>query len=422
MAASDDPLLLLRQSIAAGAKILTTASPDGSEDVALSKATHLVFTHPKRVAVPLDTPTRFTSANETVQNLRSIYFAWLNRDHAIPEYNAAAAKLNEDLAGSATVHSLAFVERLVLFTYLEGAQEEGEFIKPLPGAKDDAAEAAAAAAPGASLKSAAAAAARSGKGTLDPRLAHIYSGERRMGDRNSVLRGVKPTDFSHVRKLAAPFITRKPGSGSRSAQQLTAGGPGPALALNQKPARRPDPIILLSPSASSLLRMANAKAFLEGGRYQPPDYGLAGATASTTPSMLHVSRLLKGIDPARPTRFILVEGPEQFKPEYWNRVVAVFTTGQAWQFKNYRWSQPAELFKHVLGVYLGWRGEEPPETVRSFGHRVLACAVDKWRDPGQPGAETSRWRDREVVEAIWKAIEESMRAKGWRKDAAPTAI
>lgn len=138
--------------------------------------------------------------------------------------------------------------------------------------------------------------------------------------------------------------------------------------------------------------------------------------------MLHVSRLIKDIDASRPMRFILVEGPEQFKPEYWNRVVAVFTTGQAWQFKNYRWSNPSELFKHVLGIYLGWRGEEPPESVRAFGHRVLACSVEKWRDPGQPGAETSRWRDREVVETIWKSIEANMRAKGWRKDAAPSSI
>lgn len=210
-------------------------------------------------------------------------------------------------------------------------------------------------------------------------------------------------------------MMRKPGAPPVAAAGLGA-GPSPALPLNQKPARRPDPIILLSPSASSLLRMSNAKAFLEGGRYTPPDHN-APAT------MLHVSRTLRDIDPTgRPVRFILVEGPEQFKPEYWNRVVAVFTTGQAWQFKNYRWSAPAELFRHVLGVYLGWRGEQPPESVRAFGHRVLACSVEKWRDPGQPGAETSRWRDREVVEQIWKAIEANMRAKGWRKDAAPASI
>ncbi|KAK1759423.1 RNA pol II accessory factor, Cdc73 family-domain-containing protein [Echria macrotheca] len=436
MAANEDPLLLLRQSIASTGAIIPTTTADttsasAATEVPLSQATHLQFTHPTRVAIAIDAPTRFVS-NDRPVDLRSIYFAWLNREIAIPEYNAAAAQLNDELAGAGAgvVHNLAFVERLDLITWLEGASEESEYIKPLTGDKDASAVAGAggaAASAGASATAGSGTAAassrsktvtatlvpssRSGRGTLDPRLEQIYSGERGMGDRNTVLRGIKPTDFSHVRKLAAPFMSRKPTGTGTTANIAN----NPALAINQKPARRPDPIILLSPSASALLRMSNAKSFLEGGRYSPPDH-------SSTASMLHVSRLMKDIDPNRPMRFILVEGPEQFKPEYWNRVVAVFTTGQAWQFKNYRWSNPTELFKHVLGVYLGWRGEQPPESIRAFGHRVLACQVEHWRDAGIPGSENSRWRDREVVEQIWQAIEVNMRTKGWRKDAAPTSI
>jgi parafibromin len=56
-----------------------------------------------------------------------------------------------------------------------------------------------------------------------------------------------------------------------------------------------------------------------------------------------------------------VDTPEQFKPEYWSRVVAVFTTGQMWQFKSYKWQQPTELFRNTVGVYVGWRGEQLPE-------------------------------------------------------------
>nr|6AF0_C Chain C, Cdc73 protein [Thermothelomyces thermophilus ATCC 42464] len=73
-----------------------------------------------------------------------------------------------------------------------------------------------------------AASGRAGRGTLDPRLAQIYSGERRMGDRNTALRGIKPTDFSHVRKLAAPFVTRKPGAAPSAGVGASA-----TLALNQ---------------------------------------------------------------------------------------------------------------------------------------------------------------------------------------------
>ncbi|KAF5634093.1 DNA-directed RNA polymerase II accessory protein [Fusarium sp. NRRL 25303] len=406
-AADLDGLVLLRQSISSNAPFIPTASADATAtEVALSQATYLRF--PDRdVAVPIDNPTRFVSQDKPV-DLRSIYFAWLNREVAIPEYNASATKLNEELAaagGSGKVQNLGFIERLDLITWLEGASEESEYIKPLPSDKDAAAAGATAAAKTGAVTSTAQS--RSGRGTMDPRLAGIYNSERKMGDRNTVLRGVKPTDFSHVRKLAAPFIQKKYQSSSSIPTN-------PSLALNQKPpTRRPDPIILLSPSASSLLRLSNARSFLEDGKFVPTDAG--GAMSN----MLHVQRIIPSIDPNRPMRFILVEGPEAFKPEYWNRIVAVLTTGQTWQFKNYKWSDPNELFKHTLGVYVGWRGESAPDNIRNWGHRVLSTGIDRWRGEGH---DASRFRDKEIVEQIWRAIEENMRYRGWKKDRAPSSI
>ncbi|GJN69576.1 accessory factor associated with RNA polymerase II [Purpureocillium lilacinum] len=409
--ADHDPLLLLRQAISAGNPFIPSPSDDpGAAEAPLADASHLQFTS-QGTALPLDAPTRFISNDKPV-DLRSIYFAWLNRELAIPEYNASATTLNEQLAAAGSpgkVQNLGFIERLDLITWLEGASEESEYIKPLAGDAEAAAAAAAGAAPAAKPGAAAAAAkARAGKGTLDPRLASVYDGERRMGDRNTVLRGIKPTDFSHVRKLAVPFIQRKSSSAPivpNNASHVTD---------QKKPTRRPDPIILLSPSASALLRMSNARSFLEDGKFVPPD------AAATAASMLHVQRTMRGIDPNRPMRFILVEGSEQFKPEYWNRIVAVFTTGQTWQFKNYKWSNPNDLFKHTLGIFVGWRGEQAPDNVRSWGHRVLSTGVDRWR--GGDGQDASRFRDKEVVEQIWKAIEANMRSKGWRANAAPTSI
>lgn len=418
MPAEIDPLLLLRQAIAAGTAVVPTATdaPDAPE-TPLPEAKFLQFASPSgdRTTLTVNAPTRFLS-NDAPVDLRSIYFAWLNREVAIPEYNAAATRLNEELAtagASATVHKFAFVERLDLITWLEGASEESEYIKSAGGA--GAVGAAGAASGSKTASGAPAASSRSGRGaTIDPRLAVIYSGERRTGDHNTALRGIKPTDFSHVRKQAAPFMSKK----QQQAVAAAVDKKHPAtLPLNPKggPQRRPDPIILLSPSASSLLRMSNIKSFLETGRYTPSDN-------SSTATMLHIMRTMKEIDPGRPIRFILVEGPEQFKPEYWNRVVAVFTTGQAWQFKSYKWSTPAELFKHVQGVYVGWRGETVPQGIKDWGHRVLNCSIDKWADPSIPGADVNRWRDREVAEGIWKAIETNMRQKGWKRDSGATVL
>ena len=56
----------------------------------------------------------------------------------------------------------------------------------------------------------------------------------------------------------------------------------------------------------------------------------------------------------------------------------------------------------------------------------MTCwGIDRWRDMGPGGhaaAEAARFRDKEVVEGIWKMIENGMRAKGWKKDAAPKSI
>lgn len=431
---SSDPLISLRRSIASNHPPIPTSSPnptppsDAIENLAV--ATHLQFSNPEHVSFPLDTPTRFLSSEKPV-DLRSIYFAWQKKDVAIPDYIASAQQLNEELSGGdgrgSKVQNLVFVERLDLITWLEGASEESEYIKALESDVTAArsAQSASGAAGGTSTVPSSTVGPRAGK-TIDPRLQEIYNGERRMGDRNSVLRGIKPTDFSHARKTAETFLGRNrprpgahpPSSTGTTAPPSTVSGTSSLVSLPKKPSRRPDPIILLSPSASSLLRMSNIKSFLEAGTYIPPDSALAGSSGATA-TILHISRLLPTIDASRPLRFILVDTPEQFKPDYWSRVVAVFTTGQTWQFRGYKWQSPPELFRHVLGIYVGWRGEDVPATVRGWGRGVSSAQIEKWN--AHLGVQ-GRWRDREVVEGIWDRVEESMRAKGWGKEGGPAMM
>jgi parafibromin len=195
--AEQDPLVLLRQAIASDSPCIPTTEEDASSassvDLSLATATFLQFSAPVQISIPLTTPTRFISSNKPV-DLRSIYFAWLKRETAIPEYNAQALALNAELgaAGGAggEVQNLA----LDLITWLEGASEESEYIKPLASDTSSAAASAqvASGAVGGIAPVTSGAIGRQGK-TIDPRLAEIYNGERKMGDRNSVLRGIKPT-------------------------------------------------------------------------------------------------------------------------------------------------------------------------------------------------------------------------------------
>ncbi|KAI9717109.1 MAG: accessory factor associated with RNA polymerase II [Chrysothrix sp. TS-e1954] len=431
----DDALLLLRSSIQSKATPIPVDGPDSSTACALSSAPFLQFNiGSHHTTLAFTTPTRFIStATSQPVSLRSVYFAWLNKDIAVRDYIDATSRVNEELsaAGGANdrVDNLVFAEKLDLITWLESASNESDYIKPLPSSapnEEVAAQADAAdkIATGAAGGPAPTAQNRALPKEADPRLREILHNERRMGNRNTALRGTKNTDFTAVRKFAEAFSPNK--SGSRvSKTGFTNGGPRPAgpspsaplsngakspmpLVQNRtKPGRRPEPIILLSPSASSLLRMSNIKSFLNDGMYTPPD------STSTSTNLLHVSRLLPSIDPVRPLRFILVDTPELFKPDYWSRLAAVFTTGQTWQFKSYKWTSPPELFAHALGVHVGWRGEDVPSSVKGWGRGVVSVGIDKYN--AQQGPQ-GRWRDREVVEGIWTVVEESMRNRGWGRD------
>jgi parafibromin len=188
-----DPLLLLRHAISSSAPPIPTTSAEATTapdtELKLSQATHLYFPTSSQ-SLLLNTPTRFISSNNAL-DLRSIYFAWLTKDDPVPEYIAATQKLNDELAApggpGGKVQNLLFIEKLDLITWLEGASDESEFIKGLPSAApavaDASAQPAAAGQPGMTRP----------VRQLDPRLAAIYAGERRMSDMNSILRGIKPT-------------------------------------------------------------------------------------------------------------------------------------------------------------------------------------------------------------------------------------
>lgn len=40
------------------------------------------------------------------------------------------------------------------------------------------------------------------------------------------------------------------------------------------------------------------------------------------------------------------EALAKFGTDAWDRVVCVMTTGQAWQFRPYKWTEPKTLFHH----------------------------------------------------------------------------
>ena len=203
-----DALLLLRSAIAASKppQLTTVSNPEeGAANIteSFAQATHLYLTYPSPQCIPLTPITRFisTTPNTAEVDLRSVWFAWVQKDVTITEYINSAQELNSQLPDGQTVRNLVFVERIELITWLEGGADESEYIKAsdgLPGTEGAAAKAAAVAGgAGVPVQSGTGVTVtqqigKSGK-VIDARLQSIYSGERKMGDHNSILRGIKPT-------------------------------------------------------------------------------------------------------------------------------------------------------------------------------------------------------------------------------------
>lgn len=205
-----DALSLLRTSIASNKSPLLTTTPEASEAVAastdsFSQATHLYFPYPTPLCLPLTTATRFTSTTPDTSSvdLRSIWFAWVQKDVTVSEYIAAASELDKSLPDGQNIRNLVFVERIDLITWLEGATDESEYIKPLEdtpgtaGAADKAAEITGGVGVPVVHGSGVASTQQTSGGrpvrVIDARLQAIYNGERKMGDHNTALRGIKPT-------------------------------------------------------------------------------------------------------------------------------------------------------------------------------------------------------------------------------------
>ena len=208
-----DPLILYRNAIEAKSlPSLTTSSATSAAPSNLTEsyleATHLYFPDPSLQCIALTTQTRFIRADSTPLTLGGVYFAYHLKDQIVNEYIALVTDVNAQLPDERKVQSLPFIERLDLLTWLESGGES-EFIRPLEGAEADLADAtkqAVKVAGGTAVPTVAgtgqsATQTVGGRPTkvIDARLQEIYNGERRMGDHNTVLRGIKPTvsSFAH---------------------------------------------------------------------------------------------------------------------------------------------------------------------------------------------------------------------------------
>lgn len=343
---------------------------------------------------PLNEETEIEIDGSLVQ-LRIIVHCWMNKDSSAADYLADCQ--NKQLT------NVSFLQRTDLINWLSGNTESSQYLKA-PGQKGETSdkveiENKTLAGELSTVKSTTSASLENDSEVSDPVVVETMKHERILVDHNSALRGAKPINFGYLIKDAELKLVQSI-KGSLRGSKLPPGHKGAHGRISKTNGSsggpRKDPIILIPSAASSILTVANIKQFLLESKYVNPRN-----LPSVPNGLVNIEKNFERI--SRPIRFIIVDNTRMFtKPEYWDRVVAIFTTGHTWQFNNYQWNSPQELFQRCKGYYFHFAGDSVPQHVQQWN--VEKVELDK----------NKRFKDVEVVRYFWHSLEKELISRGYR--------
>lgn len=127
------------------------------------------------------------------------------------------------------------------------------------------------------------------------------------------------------------------------------------------------PIIILPGSLTTCITMINVKDFLLEGMYISVEEKRSAGAVKERETLL-----IRDL-PGNAGRLIyrVIDDPTRLKDEEWSLVVAVFATGQLWQFKGWKYPTPVALFQNVLGVHVCVDSAAVDANILSWNCRVL---------------------------------------------------
>lgn len=348
-----------------GKKTILLITADGSSTDSIKDATQVKLGDDTKL-YPLDQVTNFH--NEGVpQPLKAVVFCCLHDKSSIVDYK------NECLENG--VPDFKFLVKAELTTWLSGSSDTCQFIKDGDESKESD-----------KVASTGSEDAESTKRKLDdPQMDRIAEFEIDSIDHNAALRGTKNIPLKNLISDAKRFSS-----------QLKRLKPSKGASTSTLSSTKKQPIIIVSPATTALLSLSNIKEFLEEGRFVEPSMKRAenGVVIINRPSENLVSSAQS---------IMVVDNADLFtKPEYWDRVVAIFTTGQAWQFSKYKYSKPETLFQKYAGFYMAYQGDVVPKQISDWNVSVIKV------DRGE-----KRFRDKMIVRDLWQQLEKILIAKDY---------
>uniref|UniRef100_A0AC35TK76 CDC73_C domain-containing protein n=1 Tax=Rhabditophanes sp. KR3021 TaxID=114890 RepID=A0AC35TK76_9BILA len=169
------------------------------------------------------------------------------------------------------------------------------------------------------------------------------------------------SSFSEIKPPAGPLA-----SVNRSISSFATTPP-----LQQKRKSR-TPIIIIPGSASSLITMFNATDILQDLTFKTSEEKRKEMKRPNE-TVVHRTKENGEVIPYK-----IVDNPTKFNDDEWDRVVAVFVQGPAWQFKNWRWNgDPVNIFSNVLGYHLKFDTDKPDVHIKQWSVNILDLSKTK---------------------------------------------
>eukprot|EP00164_Ancoracysta_twista_P008366 GFYU01012075.1.p1 GENE.GFYU01012075.1~~GFYU01012075.1.p1 ORF type:complete len:450 (+),score=103.69 GFYU01012075.1:157-1506(+) len=161
----------------------------------------------------------------------------------------------------------------------------------------------------------------------------------------------------------------------------------------RKKTKTPAPIIIVPAGSTSILTLLNAPEFLQDGKFcsvrDKMDQGARKSEKVVINRQKGKQRL----------PFEIVDDVSKFTEKEWDRVVACFVHGPAWQFKGWKYSQPSMIFTNVKGFFIQYEDEAAHENIAKWDVTVLKIS------------KTKRHLDATVWLSLWESLDRFIQTK-----------
>uniref|UniRef100_A0A8B9H0U8 Parafibromin n=1 Tax=Astyanax mexicanus TaxID=7994 RepID=A0A8B9H0U8_ASTMX len=191
------------------------------------------------------------------------------------------------------------------------------------------------------------------------------------------------------------FFLSQEGASARKAQT-------PAIQAVPRPGSR-TPIIIIPAATTSLITMLNAKDLLQDLKFVTPEEKKKLGIQRDNEVLLQrrkdqVQPGGSAISVTVPYR--VIDQPLKLAPQDWDRVVAVFVQGPAWQFKGWPWllpdGSPVDIFAKIRAFHLKYDEVRMDPNVQKWDVTVLELSHHK------------RHLDRPVFLRFWETLDRYM--------------